>query len=298
MDFRYLLHKKFANMLQALPEDFNVLAMALESTNSGVVITDFRQPDNPIIFCNHAFENLTGYNREEIIGQNCRFLQGKDRVQDSLKLLRESIENGAPVTVELRNYDKNGVLFWNELSIAPVRDSEGMVTHFIGIQNDVTRKKTLETDLMEQIDLLNSRLAKQQKYIRKVEEILFGIMQTSRECLIILDQNLTIIKANLNFYHIFQETEEDLVGKAFESIQSGQWSDQKLHSLLLTTLNEGESFDDFPLYLTKPNDKCNRITLAGSKINMEGMEKNYILLTIRCNFTNEEKSKAMTSLTG
>src|SRR5437868_6211235 len=131
MDFRYLLNKQLASVLQALPEDFNVLAMALESTNLGVVITDNRKGDNPIVLCNHAFENLTGYPREEIIGQNCRFLQGKDRSQEALALLSDSIANGQPITVELRNYHRNGTLFWNELSIAPVRDSEGIVTHFI-----------------------------------------------------------------------------------------------------------------------------------------------------------------------
>ena len=293
MDFRYLLNKQFANNLNALPEDFNVLAMALESTNSGVVITDYRQADNPIIFCNHAFENLTGYSREEIIGQNCRFLQRQDRAQDSLQVLRDSIEQGIPVTVELRNYDKNGVLFWNELFIAPVRDSEGSITHFIGIQNDVTRKRELQTDLMEQIDLLNGRLKKQDRYIKKVEEILFNIMETKRQCLVILDKKLNIVRANASFYEIFQVKADEVIGKAFESIQEGQWHHPKLHSLLLKALNKNHPFEEFPLYLPQPTEDCHLVMVTGSKIQIESIERDHILVVIRCKFTNTEKRPAV-----
>jgi PAS domain S-box-containing protein len=297
MDFRYLLNKQFAHLLSALPEDFNVLAMALESTNSGVVITDCRQPDNPIIFCNHAFENMTGYSREEIIGQNCRFLQGNDRAQDELIVLGENIAKGVPVTVELRNYHKNGTLFWNELSIAPVRDTEGAVSHFIGIQNDVTRKKTMEIDLMQQIDFLNNRLTKQDKYIKKVEEILFGIMQTSRECIVILDEQLQIVKANPNFFQIFRQNQDEVIGASFGAIQNGQWDDPKLHHLLLNALKEDKRFNDFSLHLSKPHGWCKEVTVTGSKVQIKGIPKDFVLVTIRCKFNNEEKEESLDLLT-
>jgi PAS domain S-box-containing protein len=293
MDFRYLLNKQFVDGLNALPEEFNVLAMALESTNSGVVITDYRQADNPIIFCNHAFENMTGYSREEIIGQNCRFLQGKDRAQDSLQLLRDSIEQGIPVTVELRNYDKNGELFWNELSIAPVRDSEGSITHFIGIQNDVTRKRALQTDLKEQIDLLNRRLEKQDRYIKKVEEILSTIMESKRQCLVMLDENFNIVRANANFYQIFQTKANEVIGKPFESIHQGQWHHPELHALMLKALNKNQPFEEFPLYLSQPNEDCHQVTVTGSKIQIEGITRDHILVVIRCKFTTTEKQTAV-----
>jgi len=297
MDFRYLLNKNLAAILTALPEDFNVLAMALESTNSGVVITDYRLPDNPIIFCNHAFENLTGYSREEVTGQNCRFLQGNDKVQDAIIELHESIQQGAPVTIELRNYHKNGTLFWNELSIAPVRDYEGNVTHFIGIQNDITRKKTMESDLMEQIDFLNQRLEKQNRYIKKIEEILFGILQTSRECLIVLDENLDIVRANSNFYHIFNLKEQDVVGIPFQYLQNSQWGDPSLHDLLISSLQENKPFKGFKLKLAEPNEKCTDMTVNGSKIQVEGIPKDLILVTIRCAFNRDEHQAGLKLLT-
>jgi len=297
MDFRYLLNKNLATMLAALPEEFSVLAMALESTNSGVVITDYRQADNPIIYCNHAFENLTGYSREEVIGLNCRFLQGQDRVQDSLIGLHESISRGVPVTVELRNYHKNGSFFWNELSIAPVRNYEGAITHFIGIQNDITRKKAMQTDLIEQIDFLNNRLAKQNKYIKKIEEILFGIMQTSRDCLVVLDESFHIVKANSSFYQIFQQNEPDVIGLSFKQIQSGQWDDPTLHTLLSDALNQNKPFESFPLQLSNPDGKCKELTVAGSKIQVEGIASDFIMLKIHCRFTSDEHTDNQPLLT-
>jgi PAS domain S-box-containing protein len=285
MDFRYLLNKQLTSVLHALPEDFNVLAMALESTNSGVVITDNRLDDNPIIFCNHAFENMTGYPREEIIGKNCRFLQGNDQAQQPLTLISDSIAKGVPITVELRNYHRNGTLFWNELSIAPVRNSEGKVTHFIGIQNDITQKKTMETELMEQIDILSNRLAKQEIYIKNVEEVLFGIMESARECLVILDKNLHVVKANPNFYELFQLSPEDVLDKKFTAIISVYDNETTLSKMFNDALNKALPFNDFRLNLSK--DQCDEARVSANKIGLVGIKDDYLLVKIRCNYINK-----------
>lgn len=297
MDFRYLLNKKLATLLAAMPEDFNVLAMALESTNSGVVITDYRLPDNPIVFCNHAFENLTGYSREEVIGKNCRFLQGDDLMQDSAIILHDGINKGLSLTIELRNYHKNGTLFWNELSIAPVRDFEGKVTHYIGIQNDITRKKTLQTDLMEQIDFLNQRLEKQNRYIKKIEEILFGIIKTSHECLVVLDENLHVVKANSNFYNIFHQIENEIIGMPFKYLHNGQWNDYGLLVLLSNALTENKPFKGYSLKIVEPNEKCKDLTISGNKIEVECIPKDFLLVTIRCTFNRDEHRDDLRLLT-
>src|SRR3712207_774753 len=94
------------------------------STNS-IVITDPNQPDAPIVYANPAFERTTGYTAEEALGRNCRFLQGEDRDQPTLGELRAAVSEGRHCTVVLRNYRKDGTLFWNELSVYPVRDGEG-----------------------------------------------------------------------------------------------------------------------------------------------------------------------------
>ncbi len=120
---------------------------AIDASASGIAIVDARQPDQPLLYVNPAFERMTGYAREEVLGRNCRFLQDQDRNQESLPTLREAIARGEPVTVVLRNYRKDGSLFWNELSLSPVHGDGGTVTHFIGIQNDVSGPRRFEAEL-------------------------------------------------------------------------------------------------------------------------------------------------------
>src|SRR5215213_5075227 len=124
-----------------------VLERAVEATRTGVLITDPNRPDNPIVYANPAFERITGYSAEEVIGRNCRFLQRDDRGQPALEEVRAAIGEGRDCRVAVRNYRKDGALFWQELSISPVRDDRGRITHFVGIQEDVTERKLAEERL-------------------------------------------------------------------------------------------------------------------------------------------------------
>ncbi len=127
-----------------------MLERAVESTSNGVLITDPKLPDNPIVYANPAFQRITGYSAEEVLGRNCRFLQREDRDQPALDEVRKAIEEGRDCRVVVRNYRKDGVLFWQELSISPVRDDQGRITHFVGIQDDVTERKLAEERLVHQ----------------------------------------------------------------------------------------------------------------------------------------------------
>lgn len=111
---------------------------AMAQTRMAVCLTDPRLPDDPIIFCNEAFEQLTGYRREEIIGRNCRFLQGPDTDQRQVTKIREAIQEEDVVVVEILNYRKDGSSFWNTLHLGPIYDAEGNLTYFFGSQWDVT----------------------------------------------------------------------------------------------------------------------------------------------------------------
>jgi len=114
------------------------MASTLERIQESFVITDPSLPDHPIVFASDGFLSFTGYTREEILGRNCRFLQGKDTDQNSVKAIRDAIDAGSEVTVRLLNYTKNGRPFWNMFTLAPVRDDEGKVRFFAGVQVDVT----------------------------------------------------------------------------------------------------------------------------------------------------------------
>jgi len=110
----------------------------VQSTGAGITITDAKQNDHPIIFANRGFVEMTGYTQEEILGRNCRFLQGTDREQPGRQVVRDAIERGTGCVTLFRNYRKDGTMFWNELKLSPIQGPDGEVSHFVGVQNDVT----------------------------------------------------------------------------------------------------------------------------------------------------------------
>jgi PAS domain S-box-containing protein len=137
-------------------EQLIVHQRALESIRNGVVITDARKDDNPIIYTNEAFNKITGYSDEEVLGKNCRFLQGEDKNQTSAKIIRNAVRLGKGCQVVIRNYRKDGKLFWNELKIAPVKDASDTITHYVGVQNDITERIIAEEALNDERNLLRS----------------------------------------------------------------------------------------------------------------------------------------------
>lgn len=124
-----------------------MLERAVESSVNGIVICDARAPDMPIVYVNPAFEQITGYSLAETVGRNCRFLRGDDDAQPELELLREALVQGDDCNVILRNYRRDGSCFWNHLYLSPVRDDAGDLTHYVGIQNDLTERRKVEADL-------------------------------------------------------------------------------------------------------------------------------------------------------
>lgn len=142
----YLIFIRDVTHQKDIERRLNLLDRAVESSVNGILIVDAFHEDMPIIYVNSTFESITGYSAAEAIGQNCRFLQGQDRDQPGVEKIRLAIQNRESCHVELRNYRKNGELFWNELSISPVHDRNGAVTHFLGIMTDITERKTFEEE--------------------------------------------------------------------------------------------------------------------------------------------------------
>jgi PAS domain S-box-containing protein len=130
-------------------ENLHLLERGIDSSKNGIIISDPKQPDNPIIYANKAFEQITGYSYNEIIGKNCRFLQNNDHNQPGLDKIRKAIKEEKEVGVILKNYKKNGRLFWNQLNISPVYNKAGDLTNFIGVLDDITERKIAEETLIE-----------------------------------------------------------------------------------------------------------------------------------------------------
>jgi PAS domain S-box-containing protein len=115
-----------------------------------VVLTDPAAEDSPILYADHRFLTLTGYDEAEVVGRNCRFLGGEATAEEPVAAIREAVAAGEPATVELRNYRKDGTAFWNRVSIAPIRDADGGVVNYVGFQGDVTERTERERELREE----------------------------------------------------------------------------------------------------------------------------------------------------
>lgn len=142
-------HRTFVHRYQSALEELHLNRRIFQSVTSGISIASATEPDFPLTYANPAFEAMTGYSLEEILGRNCRFLQGEERDQPGLDAIRAAIREQREVTAILRNYRKDGTSFWNELSLSPIRNKDGAVTHFVGIQTDVTARVEFEAALRE-----------------------------------------------------------------------------------------------------------------------------------------------------
>ncbi|MDO8410595.1 MAG: histidine kinase dimerization/phosphoacceptor domain -containing protein [Phenylobacterium sp.] len=123
-------------------------AAAVHATRMSMIIADAQAPDMPIVFANDAFLALSGYARDEVLGRNCRFLQGPDTDPEMARRLAQAVVEGAPINVDILNYSKDGKPFWNALQISPVRNAEGLLVYYIGSQIDVTARKNAEDRLV------------------------------------------------------------------------------------------------------------------------------------------------------
>ena len=132
-----------------------ILTQILDGSVNGITLSDPDQDDNPIVYANKAFEKISGYSNDETVGRNCRFLQGQEKDQEELQLIRDAIKNNKPVEVTLKNFRKNGELFYNRLSITPLFDTEGHLIYFLGVQYDVTERILAQQEIKTLTDTLH-----------------------------------------------------------------------------------------------------------------------------------------------
>lgn len=146
-----------------LPED--PFAAAFKATRMPMIITDPRQPDNPIIFCNGAFNELTGYSNAELVGQNCRLLQGPETDSATVQALRDAVSENRDINVDILNYRKDGSTFWNALFVSPVWNEQGDVIYFFASQLDFTNIKSNEAELA------NARHFAEQAVVERTQDL-------------------------------------------------------------------------------------------------------------------------------
>jgi PAS domain S-box-containing protein len=136
-----------------------LMQLVVDASNDGIVIAEHEGDDTILIYANKAFERLTGFSADEVLYQDCRFLQGDDRDQLARRVIREALKKGEPCRQILRNYRKDGTSFWNELSITPVFNDAEKAMYFIGIQKDVTEQVLAQQKVVElQAELAQARL--------------------------------------------------------------------------------------------------------------------------------------------
>ncbi len=286
MIYRLYMTKNDSNIAQLKQHlhrksnDLDLYLKALNSAYSGIIITDNTQYDNPIIYCNKAFETISGYSHNEIIGHNCRFLQGQDRSQPERQLLKDSIARGEECKIEIRNYRKDGTFFWNELFISPVKNDEGHVTHFIGVQNDISARKKSEHELREEKNSVELKIQQRTKELRDKEVFLSSIIETVRESLVVLDANYIVLSANKHFLNSFKVSSEETVGTPLFELGNHQWDIATLRELLTDILPTNNPVVDYEVDHVFPHIGRKVMLLNAYRIEFEGHYKDRILIAI------------------
>ncbi|MGY3055677.1 PAS domain S-box-containing protein [Pedobacter sp. UYEF25] len=271
---------KFSFSNDGLQMDLELINRALDVSISGVVITDNQQHDNPIIYCNKAFEMMTGYSRAEIIGHNCRFLQSEDKSQIAIETMRSAIKNGESCMVEIRNYTKNGIPFWNELYLSVVKNNENVVTHFIGVQNDISQRKCTEIALLQGQQTIEEKSIERRLLVRESQEYFNSIVQTVRESLIVLDKDIHVLSVNEHFLKTFKVARAETEGKYLYDLGNGRWNISGLRMLLEEILPTNNAVENFVVEHDFPHIGKKLMLVNAHRIEIEGNYKDRILLAI------------------
>lgn len=249
-----------------------LLERALDASTNGVLITDARLSDNPILFANPGFAKMTGYQASEIMGRNCRFLQGPDTDPAQVDQIRAAIREERPCHVVIRNYKKDGTAFWNDLSLSPVRDTGGRLTHFIGVQTDVTEQ----------------RLCQEMKAARAYAE---SIVDTVREPLLILDGEDRVVSANRSFYQTFQVGEKETTGERIQNLGNGQWNRADLRKRIQDIRDADTRFENFEVEHVFPGIGSRTMLLNARKVYRPGNHSEMVLLAIE-DVTGQKQAQA------
>ncbi len=271
-------------------EKLALLERAIASARNGIVITDPSLEDNPIIYANPSFLKLSGYSEEEVLGHNCRFLQGEERRQSPLSDLRKAIKEERPVTCILRNYRKDGSTFWNELTVSPVHNDAGELTNFIGIQNDITARVEAETRISEFYSMVSHELRTPLTSIRTslglLEEGNGGVLSEEAYSLVeIAFRNTDRLVRLVNDILDFRKIESEKLELRLESVSTTSVVEQVVSELGSTAGEKGVKLkvdSGKPVQLKVDRDRIIQVltNLTANAIKFSS-EKSQVIVTVK-----------------
>jgi PAS domain S-box-containing protein len=207
---------------RTVEEKLYLMQHAIDSSSNSIIITGLADKDYPIIYANEAFSRTTGYSIQEVLGHNCRFLQRDDRSQPDVAELRAALQSNRDAHAILRNYRKDGSLFWSEIYISPIHDKQGRITHYVGVQNDVTHRVEMEYALS------------------KSEARMRSVFNNVSDGIIIIDEKGIIEKLNPSAERLFGYSAEELTGYSINALMPEP--DRNRHdSYLARYLNSGKA---------------------------------------------------------
>jgi PAS domain S-box-containing protein len=251
---------------QGMVDRQKLALIAVERTRMPMLVTDPDQPDNPIILANQAFLQLTGYAAEEVIGRNCRFLQGPGTDPQRVSEIREAIRAQAELTVELLNYRKDGSPFWNELLISPVHDEDGKLLYFFASQKDITKRRQARELEAEEFRLLREVDHRAKNALALVQ----GIVRLSQS-------------ENAQAYASAVQARVEALARAHALLSSARW-----RSVPVTRLLEAE---------VKPFGS-KRVALEGPELELDAEQVQPLALVLHEMFTNAHQHGALSAAGG
>jgi PAS domain S-box-containing protein len=210
--------ERIAVELARLSNGTDPFAAAVRATRMPMIVTDPRQSDNPVVFANDSFCRLTGYAREEIIGRNCRFLQGPGTDPAVVARIRSAVADRQPIEADILNYRKSGEKFWNRLLLAPVRDAGGAVAYFFASQVDVTPERERLAGLESRNAALMAEIADRVRALQE-SEARFRHMADSAPALIwMTNADGRISFANMHYHHVFGCVPAEVLGDGWNRL--------------------------------------------------------------------------------
>lgn len=238
-----------------------LLDRAISASPSGIIITDPGRSDDPIVYANPAFLRMTGYPMEEVLGRNCRFLQGDDRGQPALDDLRRALKEERDCRVVLKNHRKDGTIFWNELYVSPVHDDEGRLTNFVGVQSDITDRKLAEERLKES----------EERFRATFDQAAVGVAHVGPDG--------RWLRVNRKLQNILGYTEQELAGMNFQQITHPEDLAADMEAIRRMLCGEAETASLEKRYVAKDGEPV-WVNLTVSLVRGESGEPKYFIALV------------------